>query len=1002
MNVLQVDKWTWALLAGLGFIGCKTGAPATRVATDWASLPYHQRVDTYIGTGGHGHTYPGATSPFGMVQLSPDSRLDGWDGCGGFHADDDTLFGFSHTHLQGTGVSDYGDILVMPCTQFSADAGPWRNRYKSAFSQIEGESHAGYHAVYLQDHKLTAQLTTTPRVGIHRYILDAPDTVTWIVDMAHRDALLQYQIEPMDDSTLVGFRVSDNWAREQHVYFAMRFDRPMDWQDALTEIETTDTLADGTLQQRMTFVPVFAAGLGVVDSMVIRVALSPVDIEGALGNLAAEAPHTDFDRYVRENTARWDDQLGRVDVEVAPGTDPEREHRVFYTALYHACTTPNLASDVDGRYRGMDQRIHQLGPEDGLQYTVFSLWDTFRALHPLLNWIEPVRSRDFVRSMLRMYDQGGALPVWELASNETNCMIGYHSVPVIMDAVRWGIGAFDQTLAWEAMQSSAMGTGGGLPAYRELGFIPSEQEHESVSKTLEYAFDDACIAWYGAALGKPESDVYRLRALSYRNLYNSATGFIQPKRGGAFVENFDPREVNFHYTEANGWQYHFFVPHDVPGLMEAMGGSDAFLERLQAMFGATSETTGRDQADITGCIGQYAHGNEPSHHVAYLPAYAGRPDLTAEWVTRILDSLYWDGPDGLSGNEDCGQMSAWYVWSALGCYPVAPGSGEVVFGTPRFQRAMVRPRGGPETVIERRGDGIYPVGLARGADRKLGAGVAVQALRDGGFWTVEVAPQPSTWGRDPDHWPGSAWPDEGFVGVPTLHAPRAFRQGLHPEGVTVSIDPPPGTQVTYRLHPSGPWLPYASPFWVQESCTVEARSIDGAGNRSATVSHPIRAISHDWKLDLACKFDNQYHAGGDQALLDGIRGGNQFKTGEWQGFYGQDVQGTVDLGATTSLLRLRLGALQDTRPWIFYPQTVRFWGSMDGRDWVLLGTAPPPPQRDDRDERPQVHRFELMTPAQVRYVRFEATTFGNLPAWHLGTGNPSWMFLDEWEIETAP
>ena len=1003
-------NFLWLFCSLLLATGCRQTRPA--IQTPVSELPYHRRVDTRIGTGGHGHTYPGATSPFGMVQLSPDTRLEGWDGCGGYHADDDTIYGFSHTHLQGTGVSDYADILVMPCTQFNPRGQQWRDRYKSAFDRSSELGIAGHYQVHLRDHALTAQLTSTPRTGVHRYILDQPDTVTWIVDLAHRDALLQYEIYPLDDSTVVGSRISDNWARAQHVYFAMRFDRAFEWLDALSEMTTTDTLADGTLQQRMEYVPVFAAALGVVDTLLVRVALSSVDIEGALRNLEGEAPHLDFDRYVAENSARWDEQLGRIDIQADPQKDANREHRVFYTALYHACTTPNLASDIDGRYRGMDLKIHQLHLEEGLHYSVFSLWDTFRALHPLLNWLEPERSRDFVRTMLRMYQQGGALPVWELAANETDCMIGYHSVPVITDAVRWGIDGFNRRLAWEAMQGSAGGNELGLPAYRNMGFIPSEVEHESVSKTLEYAFDDACIYWFQQAIQQAGEDAlpgdaqqaesFRLRALAYRNLFNPATGFIQPKRGGAFVEGFDPREVNFHYTEANGWQYHFFAPHDVPGLMEAMGGAGSFISRLEEMFEGPSETTGRDQADITGCIGQYAHGNEPSHHVAYLAAFAGRHDRTAEWVTQILDSLYFDAPDGLSGNEDCGQMSAWYLWSALGLYPVAPGSGELVSGTPRFSRAVIRPQGRAPVTLEREGKGIYVAELQKDGIAWEGPGLAVERLREGGVVTWTMSQRATDWGREPAAWPGEAWEDEGFVGVPILHAPRAFRKQPGGAGAEVRITAAPGTQVRYRLGEDSPWSAYLQPFFVETSCILEAQAFDSLGHSSAIVSHPMRAMTHNWKLKLATEFDNQYHAGGDQALLDGILGGAQFKTGEWQGYWDRDVTATVDLGQQMNVERLRLGALKDIRPWIYFPREVRFYGSSDGAKWTLLGTVGFPGDENDRDETPRIHRFEVEPGVEARYLRFEADTFGQLPDWHLGAGNPSWMFLDEWEIETAP
>ena len=481
----------------------------------------HREVNPWIGTGGHGHTYPGSTSPFGMVQLSPDTRLEGWDGCGGYHDTDSVIYGFSHTHLQGTGVSDYGDILVMPCTQFQ-EGTTWRDKYKSAFVKSSELGHAGYYSVHLEDHGILAELTTTPRVGIHRYTLDEPDTLTWIVDLEHRDELVHYSIEPRGKRMLVGHRVSENWAEEQHVYFAMAFDRDFEWGDQLGEITRVDTMEDGSLVQEMSMVPVFVADFGVLTELNVHVGLSFCDIEGAIGNLEAEASEFDFDFHRAACESSWDEQLGRIHIE--GGTSDERT--TFYTALYHATTVPNVASDVDGRYRGTDMQVHKLREDDGEHYTVFSLWDTYRALHPLLAWIEPNRTRDMIRTMLRMYQDGGQLPVWELAANYTGCMIGYHSIPVIVDAEQWGLYGWDSELALQAMLQAADSLHLGLDAYMDMGYIPSEHEHESVSKTLEYAFDDACISRYADAHGEPELAArFAKRAASWRNLVHPKSLF---------------------------------------------------------------------------------------------------------------------------------------------------------------------------------------------------------------------------------------------------------------------------------------------------------------------------------------------------------------------------------------------------------------------------------------------------------------------------------------------
>lgn len=950
----------------------------------------HRQVDPFIGTGGHGHTYPGATTPFGMVQLSPDTRLEGWDGCGGYHYSDSVIYGFSHTHLQGTGVSDYGDILFMPCTQFKAGQSRWRDRYASGFDHASESAHAGYYSVHLDDHALQVELTSTARTGIQRYRLDQPDTLTLVIDLEHRDPLLQYSLYPLDDSTLVGHRVSQAWATEQHVYFATRFSEPFEWRDWFSEVTTTGTRPDGTLEQVMEYVPVFSADFGVIDSLIVRTGISFVDIEGAVNNLNSEAPHGNFDRYVHENEAAWEEQLGRV--EITGGSAADRTN--FYTALYHSCTVPNLASDADGRYRGTDLNVHTLAPDEGLHYTIFSLWDTFRALHPLLNWLEPERTRDFARTFLRMYEQGGQLPVWELAGNYTGCMIGYHSVPVLADAWTWGIQDFDAQLALEAMIQAADSAHLGLPAYRDLGYIPSEREHESVSKTLEYAFDDACIAHFAGQIQAPDTLVQRFtdRSCAWRNLYNPATRFIQPKRGGAFIEGFDPREVNFNYTEANGWQYTFFMPHDVNTLMDWVGGDSALVAFLDEMFTSSPATTGREQADITGLIGQYAHGNEPSHHMTYLYTYAGRPDRTADYVDEILTTLYSPAPDGLSGNEDCGQMSAWYVWNALGMYPVAPASGQVVFGTPRFPLATVRPAGRPAFSIEATGNGKYVQGVELNGKAHLASALDVTALTEGGRLTFDLSTTPSAAFAAAQR-PEARVTSSTFIPVPFIDAPRTFRDAV--EVTLRHVDP--HAALSYRTGVDQSWQPYEGPVRITDHCTFEARA--ALGDRiSSTVQHHLRRVEHDWKLDLLeGEFSHQYHAGGDGALIDGIVGGPNFKTGEWQGYYGQDFKALVDLGRVQQVTQQSLGALRDVRPWIMLPREVRFYSSVDGEAWQLVDALGH--QASDRDEAVLVERFASTHPVRARYLRVEVDGYGLLVEPHLGAGNPSWLFLDEWQIE---
>ena len=954
-----------------------------------AQQPLHKLVDPFIGTGGHGHTYPGATSPFGMVQLSPDTRLEGWDGCGGYHYTDSVIYGFSHTHLQGTGVSDYGDILVMPCTQFSK-ADSWRDRYKSGFIKDREFAHAGFYSVFLEDHNLTAELTTSDRVGFHKYTLEEADTLTLIIDLDHRDKLINYSIYPVDDYTIVGHRLSENWATEQHVYFAMKFDRKFEWRDQLTETHVMGVDSNGVEIREVEYVPVFAADFGVVDDLNVRVGLSFCDINGALMNLASEADRGSFEEYKTLNEEKWDEQLSRILIE----SNDYDKREVFYTSLYHSCTVPNLASDVDGRYRGTDLEIHQLAPDEGKHYTIFSLWDTFRSLHPLLSWIEPDLTRDFVNTMLRMYKDGGQLPVWELAGNYTGCMIGYHSVPVIADAKDWGITGWDEKLALEAMVQAADSAHLGLDFYAEKGYIPSECESESVSKTLEYAFDDACIASFAASLGEDEiAERFVKRSHSWRNLLNKKSHFIQPKRDGAWVPDFDPTEVNFNYTEANGWQYTFFAPHDITGQIKLAGNGESFSVLLNNQFTTEMGTSGREQADITGLIGQYAHGNEPSHHVAYLFAYSGKQWRTVELVDSIINTLYTAEHDGLCGNEDCGQMSAWYVLSSLGLYSVAPGSGskQLVIGSPQFDKAVISPKGGNQLTISKLGGGNY-IGSV---NKKKRAWVGYDEILRGGNLEFKMSNFKSNmFGFAQRDRPKESVNADKFVPVPSFTAPQSF-QGESVKVVMATIDP--NASIFYHMG-DGNWKLYRNIIEVDESCEFFAKCRRG-GLDSDIVHHAIVKIDHAWEVNYTHPYSHQYAAAGNNTLIDGLKGGNEFRTGDWQGFYDNPFEATVDLKEISQIESMSLGCVQDIKPWIWLPESVDFYYSIDGNEFMLLENVGHDIPEDDYEK--QVHRFESVGGIEARYIKVKANPRGAIPEWHLGAGHDRWTFVDELEISLS-
>ena len=637
-------------------------------------------VNPVIGTGGHGHTYPGVSVPFGMVQLSPDTRLKGWDGCSGYHASDSIIYGFSHTHLSGTGCSDYGDFLFMPVT---GEVGLTDYGYKASFKNSGDQeiATAGNYVVYLNN-GIKAELTCTKRVGVHRYTFPQLQNAGIVVDLKHRDKVLDSRLKIVSNTEIEGMRVSSSWAEHQELYFVARFSKPFTYSRAVVDDKPVQAFTESTGKS---IIACFNFATSKDEKIMLKVAISAVSCENARKNLDAEVPGWDFHSVANAAAVSWNDELGKILVEGG-----SKDQKItFYTALYHAFLNPNIYSDADGSFRGRDMKIHASKGFD--YYTVFSLWDTYRATHPLFTLLEQKRTNDFINTFLTQYEQGGLLPVWELSSNETDCMIGYHSVPVIVDAYMKGIRGFDARKALEAMKHSANQDRLGLKYFRTLGYIPADKEGESVSKTLEYAYDDWCIAQMAKSLGNTNDyNTFIRRAQAYKNIFDPSSGFMRAKLNGTWYSPFDPAEVNFNYTEANSWQYSFCVPQDLDGLIDLLGGKEKMAKKLDEMFAAKTQTTGREQVDITGLIGQYAQGNEPSHHMAYLYDYAGEPWKTQALVHKICKELYSNSRDGLCGNEDCGQMSSWYVMSAMGMYPVTPGTTTYAIGTPLFPEMKLK------------------------------------------------------------------------------------------------------------------------------------------------------------------------------------------------------------------------------------------------------------------------------------------------------------------------
>ncbi len=933
--------------------------------TSAALLAAASLVDPFIGTGGHGHTFPGPTLPFGMVQLGPDTRLEGWDSCSGYHHDDTGLYGFSHTHLSGTGIPDYADILFLPIV---GQPGLESTKHPSPFDKATETARAGYYAVRL-DSGIAVELTTTERAGFQRYRFPPGTPAHVIVDLEHRDRVLESALRVVSPTEIEGTRRSSSWAKDQVVHFVARFSRP--W--------ATTTDLDGAARKVALS---FGDGGG---ELRIKVGISAVDVHGARRNLDAEIPGWKFDAVADAAGKRWTEVLSRVAVE--GGTVAERT--IFYTALYHALLTPNVYSDVDGRYRGMDGKIHTA--EDRRQYTVFSLWDTFRAAHPLLVLLEPERTREIVDTMLAQYREGGRLPVWELAANETDTMIGYHSVSVIADAWRKGVRGFDREAALDAMVASAKRT--------RFGFLDGQDEAESVSKTLEYAYDDACIAGFAADIGEREiaEEFYR-RSQAWRHLLDPETKLFRPRIGQRWLEPFDPRRVDLHFTEANAWQYAFFVPHDVSGIIEALGGDGPFVARLDALFAEDSRTTGRDQADITGLIGQYAHGNEPSHHVAWLYSYAGRPDRTAERVSQIRETLYHATPDGLSGNEDCGQMSAWYVFAALGFYPAAPGTDEYVVAPPLFRRVRLHLPSGKMFTIRTEGQGPY-VTSARldGTDTRRSFLRHEEIVRGGELLLrLGAAPGPE-WGRAPADRPRSSVPGEPIVPAPFVR--RGAERFRGSTSVELATGEPKATirWTTDAAAPAERFTAYTAPITLEDSTRIRFLAEHG-GHRSPIVDAGFHRIPNDWTITLRSRPNAQYTAGGPDALVDGLRGSTEWRTGRWHGYQYADFEATVDLGRPRTMHRAGAGFLQDVRSWIWMPVDVVVEVSTDGESFREIARIANEvrPESTDVVIRDLTETFE---PTEARYVRIRAKSFGTIPDWHPGHGDGAFIFVDEILIE---
>lgn len=921
---------------------------------------YHQYVNPMIGTGGHGHTYPGATVPFGMVQLSPDTRIDGsWDGCSGYHYSDTVIYGFSHTHLNGTGCTDFGDMMLMP-TMGEPTLNP--KEYGSTFSHSNEKAAAGFYGVKLDKDNIDAKLTASTRVGFHEYTFNKKGQANIILDLNHRDKLLYGDVRIIDNKTIEILRRSEAWAKDQYVYARIEFNVPMKINkvrnNGFAPAKTTDTFFAGT-QLALSFSKQVKIG----EKILVKVSLSPTSYEGAKLNMT-EIKGWDFNKVKQNAEKLWDQQLSKIQI-----TESDKDKlAIFYTALYHTMVQPNIAQDLDGKYRGRDNQIHKAEGFD--YYSVFSLWDTFRGAHPLYTLIEKKRTADFINTFLKQYEQGGRLPVWELASNETDCMIGYHSVSVMADAMAKGITGFDYEKAFEAAKYSAMLDHLGLDAYKKQGFISMDDEHESVSKTLEYAYDDWCIAQMAMILNKNRDYEYFMkRSQSWKNIFDWNTGFMRPKKNGGWEKPFDAKEINNNFTEGNSWQYSFFVPQDISGMIEAYGGKEKFEAKLDEMFNSESKTTGREQADVTGLIGQYAHGNEPSHHMAYLYNYVGKPEKTTEKVHYILDNFYKNAPDGLIGNEDCGQMSAWYVLSSMGIYAVTPGAAKWDTTKPYFGR--IKFNLDVEKIDE------------------IGQNSTVEELKNiGGFYKKAIMSS-------------NVFLSVDIIPVPVIQAQsKSFE-----DKTTIEIlSQKPTDKIYYWIkneyddRKDKDWILYTGPITIDISSEVLAK-IKNETQESTVVSANYFKKPNNYSISIQSKYNPQYHAGGPEGLIDGIFGTENWRKGDWQGYQGQDFEAVVDLQQMQSLIIFSANFLQDSRSWILMPTKVEYYVSNDNINFDLFGTIENTIDPKESENKIKAFKYLSPIPVRARYVKIKAYNFGKLPEWHQGAGGDAFIFIDEITIK---
>lgn len=857
------NKYTFTFLVLLSFFFSCSNTSKTPI----------EYVNPFIGTGFHGHTYPGATAPFGAVQLSPDTRRGNWDASSGYHYSDSTIIGFSHTHLSGTGVIDFGDILFHPTIEEVSKKNTDGYNYSPLpFSHQNEEAYPGYYAVKL-DNDIIVELTSSQYVGVHRYTFPKQQSAKIIIDLHHlldNEHIYTAELIQSGKNEISGGRVTRGWVDNQHIYFVAQFSKPFKKIDFIKDFEKTDANEGKIVGNNVQIITHFEEASK--EPIVIKVGLSLVSIENARKNLKNDMPHFNFEQIKNHTVESWNKKLSKIQVE----SNNEDDKTNFYTALYHTMVVPNIVSDSNGEYRQNDMKIGKL-PNGNIQYNTFSLWDTFRAWHPMITLLDTTMVNNMVNSMLNIYDTSGELPIWSLSAGETNTMVGYHSVSVIADAYMKGIRGFDSEKALTAMVKSSEINKKGADYYIKYGFIPSNIRKESVSCLLEFAYDDWCIAQMAKAMNKLDLYyTYIERARNYVNIFDGYSKFFRGKRmDGNWESNFNSFEPGRDYTEATAWQYRFFVPHDVNGMVQLFGGTEYFSSALDDLFNVKSDIDGEMQ-DITGLIGQYAHGNEPSHHMPYLYSYIGKPWKTQAMTRRILKEMYQSTPEGIVGNEDCGQMSAWYILSSLGFYSVSPGNNQFIFTTPLWNKSTIKLANGKTLTVKANNpnENLYIESITLNGDTIKSNYITYNQLMQGGELKYTLSREPNKErGISSETLPYSL-SKKDFVSIPYI----TKDVGLFVNNIEVEVNTAtPNAEIRYTLDGSEPTeksMLYKNPIFIDKTLDIKAKGYRDGYEPSRTFT--IKATKANFMRPAVLKRTNNgvkynYYEGKYQSVKDIVK-----------------------------------------------------------------------------------------------------------------------------------